>query len=126
MRPRPDATLRDRFVAYLRGNARGRDSALTARRLCPVFGLPVTESGMRVFRALVHEAIESGELICTGNTGYYVPSSLDEIRETVGRLRSEAHELLERASATERLARECFRRPMQPSEQSALPFAESA
>lgn len=88
-----------RFVAYLQGCAVGRAHARTAKQLGAV--LDVSD---RALRELAHEATEAGVLVCADNAGYFVPASPTEVDETVGRLRSQAHEMLSRAQALAKLA----------------------
>lgn len=91
------------FVDHLRQHAVGRRRALTARAIRARLGY-----ADRYLRLLAHEATARGLLICADNAGYFVPASEAEVREAVGRLRSQASEMLARAEALERLARERF------------------
>lgn len=92
-----------RFVAHLQAHAVGRARALTAKQLGAV--LDVSD---RALRELAHEATEAGVLVCADNAGYFVPATSTEVDETVGRLRSQAHEMLSRASTLARLAHDRF------------------
>ena len=92
-----------RFVAHLQAHAVGRARALTAKHL----GVALDVSD-RALRELAHEATEAGVLICAANAGYFVPATSTEVDETVGRLRSQAHEMLSRASTLARLAHDRF------------------
>lgn len=60
----------------------------------------------RALRVLAHAATERGILICADNAGYFIPTSPDEVTVAIGRLRSQAFEMLTRAKTLERLARE--------------------
>lgn len=92
-----------RFVAHIHAHAIGRARALTAKQLGAV--LDVSD---RALRELAHEATEAGVLVCADNAGYFVPATSTEVDETVGRLRSQAHEMLSRASTLTRLAHDRF------------------
>lgn len=91
------------FVAYLQTHAHGKANARTAKALATALDL-----GDRELRVLAHEATESGVLVCADNAGYFVPATAVEVEETVGRLRSQAHEMLGRASTLAKLASERF------------------
>lgn len=88
-----------RFVAHLQAHAVGRARALTAKHLGAA--LDVSD---RALRELAHEATDAGVLICADNAGYFVPATPAEVDETVGRLRSQAHEMLSRATTLAKLA----------------------
>ncbi len=92
-----------RFVAHLQSHAVGRAQAWTAKQLSAA--LDVSD---RALRELAHEATEAGVLVCADNAGYFVPATSTEVEETVGRLRSQAHEMLARAGALAKLAHERF------------------
>lgn len=95
------------FVTRLRAHARSRECALTARQLRDRWGY--TD---RQLRALVQQAAERGHLVVADNHGYFVPVSEAEIREAVGRLRSQAIEMLARARQVEQLATMAFAMPV--------------
>lgn len=103
-----DLELADRFVRHLRIYARGEGQAITAVELCPALGLKPNGQGRRHLRACVHHAIESGELVASGQNGYWIPATEAEARGSAARLRSEAREMEQRAQATERLAARMF------------------
>lgn len=88
-----------RFVAHLQSHAVGRAQAWTAKQLSAA--LDVSD---RALRELAHEATEAGILVCADNAGYFVPATSTEVEETVGRLRSQAHEMLTRATTLAKLA----------------------
>ena len=94
------------FYAYLTQHAQGRAQAITARDLGAALALG--PNGDRALRALVHAANELGLLVVADNTGYFVPASPSEVEEAIGRLRSQATEMLERAKRIENLARQTF------------------
>jgi len=98
----------EQFYQHLRCHAVGRINAIPARDL--VEALDLGESGDRILRALAHEANEQGLLVCTGNDGYYIPTSPDEVSETTGRLRSQAVKMIQRANHLEEIARQHFQR----------------
>lgn len=106
-----DLELCDRFVAFLRAFAVGEAQAKTAATLCAGLDLPDTPQSRRNLRACAQHASKAGHLVCSGNAGYFVPASAQEAKGTVGRLRSEAHEMLARATRTERLMARTFGNP---------------
>lgn len=106
-RPNPDDV--GEFVAYLTQAARGRGEAKRARELTGRLGFRD-----RYLRSLAHEANRAGILVCADNAGYYIPADEAEVGETVGRLRSQAFEMLTRAALLERLAGGRFRKPRAP------------
>lgn len=103
-----DLELYPRFMAFLRAHARGEAHAITAKTLCPALGLEATPQARRHLRACAQHASASGDLVCSGNAGYYVPASADEARGASARLRAEAFELLKRADQADRLTQEAF------------------
>jgi len=94
------------FYAYLIQHAQGRAQAITARDLGAALALG--PNGDRALRALVHAANELGLLVVADNAGYFVPTSPAEVEEAIGRLRSQATEMLERARRIESLALKTF------------------
>lgn len=106
-----DVDLYDRFVSYLRAFAVGSQHAQTAVTICAALGLDSGEGSRRALRACAHQASRCGVLICSGQTGYYVPGSPADVRATTTRLRSEAAELKERADRMEQIALIHFERP---------------
>lgn len=115
-----DLQLCDRFVAFLRSFARGEAHAMTAATVCAGLGLPGTPQDKRNLRACAQHASKAGHLVCSGNSGYFVPASAEEAKGTSARLRSEAHELLARADRTERLMAEAFAVPESRMERPGL------
>ncbi len=102
--PHPDDV--ETFVEYLRRAARGRTEARTAREINAALGFRD-----RYLRALAHSANAAGILVCADNSGYFVPIDSAEVAQTIGRLRSQAFEMLSRATLLERLAGVSFRKP---------------
>lgn len=94
------------FYDYLTTHACGRDNAITARDLTNV--LELGPEGPRKCRQMIHAANEADLLICSGNDGYFIPTSSEEARETVGRLRSEAYEMINRAGILDALIDQHF------------------
>lgn len=90
------------FYAHLANVAAGRPNAIPARLL--VATLRLGANGDRVLRALAHRATELGLLLCADNSGYFVPNAPAEVEEMVGRLRSQAAEMNQRAARIESLA----------------------
>jgi hypothetical protein len=80
----------------LQRHAQGRANAKTARWLVANLGMNKA-TGDRLLRAIANAATENGLLICTGNAGYWLPDSLAEAEETIGRLHSQGVQMLERA-----------------------------
>lgn len=94
------------FHAHLATHAAGRTNAIPARDL--VTALRLGANGDRLLRALAHRATELGLLLCADNSGYFVPSTPQEVEEMVGRLRSQAAEMNERARTIENLSVQHF------------------
>lgn len=95
-------------VAYLRQHAVGESHAVTASVLCRAIGIQPTEQGKRIIRGIVHQAVARGELICSGQSGYFVPATREEAESSLGRLTAEARSLRMRAEAARRLVIEKF------------------
>lgn len=79
----------------------------------------------RYVRLLAKTALEHGHLVCTGNAGYFVPANRVECQETIGRLRSQAFEMLDRAKRLEREADDHFDSEPEPRP-SRTPLLDSA
>ncbi len=94
------------FHAYLSEHARGQANALTARDLAAA--LDLGRHGDRRLRQLVHAANDAGLLVVADNGGYFIPSSPGEVDEAVGRLRSQAAQMMDRARRIENLAMQHF------------------
>ena len=94
------------FVAYLSRHANGRSNALTARNLTAA--LKLGANGDRYLRALVHAANDAGHLVVADNCGYFMPAEPSEVDEAIGRLRSQAAEMMERARRIESLSTQKF------------------
>ena len=103
-----DAELYDRFLKHLGASAKGEAHAVTAATLTVVLGLPTSEQGKRVVRALAQQAVVNSELVCTSDAGYYVPASKAEVDAACKRLRSQAFAVLERARKAESLGSKRF------------------
>jgi hypothetical protein len=102
MKPTPPATTDvERFYHFVHTHAHGKANAITARNLGEALSLGA--SGDRKLRALVHAANESGLLIVADDSGYFEPDTPEECDESVGRLKSQAAEMLERARRIEAL-----------------------
>lgn len=104
----PDLELSDRFVRYLRGFAVGEKQAQTAVTICTALGLEPTETNRRTLRACSQHLNQAGVLVCSGQSGYFVPSTPAEATASARRWRSDARELSKRADRLERLARDAF------------------
>lgn len=98
--PRITTEQVNRLVAYLSEHAFDRRHARTWRLIAS--DLRLGKNADREIRALANAANESGHLICTGNSGYWLATGPDDIRETAGRLRSQAQKMLRRAAEIER------------------------
>jgi len=102
MKPTPPNTADvNRFYQFVHVHAHGKANAITARVLTESLNLGA--SGDRKLRALVHAANESGLLIVADDHGYFEPDTPEECDESVGRLMSQAAEMLERARRIEAL-----------------------
>lgn len=93
-----------RFLADLQGRDPGEAHAVTAAQLTRALGLPTTESGKRIVRALAQRAVADGHLVCSTDAGYFLPASPQEVAASVARLRSGASELWARANRASELA----------------------
>jgi hypothetical protein len=87
------------FVEWLRTNAFGRDNAKTALQVSVALELGRRASGRivdgdRICRALANAARKSGQPVCSGNNGYWLPASPEEADETIGRLKSQGADML--------------------------------
>ena len=102
------ADIDDRFVSYLHAYAVGADKAQTAVTICAALGLAPNEQSRRILRACAQQASRDGHLVCSGQKGYYVPSSPAEVQASTARLRAEAGELWKRAKRVDQLAAERF------------------
>lgn len=99
--PAPNPADVDRFYQFIHLHAHGKANAITARVLAQSLGLG--DNGDRKLRALVHAANESGLLIVADDHGYFEPDTPEECDESVGRLMSQAAEMIERARRIEAL-----------------------
>lgn len=106
MTPRVDGEQVSRFVAHLQEHALGRANAQTARQLSR--SLHLGPNGDRLLRALAHAATEAGIVVCTGNSGYWLPETQAEAEETIGRLYSQGTEMIRRANALRALVSRRF------------------
>jgi hypothetical protein len=103
-----DVELYDRFLSYLRAFAVGADHAQTAVTICGALGLEPNEDSRRQLRSCAQQASRCGVLICSGQRGYFVPSSPADVLATTSRLKAEAGELWRRAKRMEQMADEQF------------------
>jgi hypothetical protein len=94
------------LVEHLERNASGRGNALRARAINARLGY-----NERTCRALVQEANRAGVLVAADNVGYFIPATAEEVDQAIGRLRSQAFEMLSRAHTLARLAATKFNRP---------------
>jgi hypothetical protein len=94
------------FYDFLTEHANGQAHAMTARDLAAE--LMLGKSGDRRLRQLVHAANEAGLLVVADNAGYFIPLFPSEVDEAVGRLRSQAAEMMERARLIESLSMSKF------------------
>lgn len=68
----------------------GRENAISAEQLRERIGA----KDDRQVRALVSEARKKGQVICSGNEGYYLHSNDQELREFVDKLEQQAKSIL--------------------------------
>jgi len=94
------------FMAYLTEHALGQRNAIEAKHLGPRLG--IHHDVDRRLRELIRRAIGLGLLVCSGNTGYFIPLGLDEVDRCNSRLASQAMDTLERVRLTNLLARQTF------------------
>jgi len=105
-KPLIDDVLVRRVFDHLSANARGKGGALPARTISAE--LELGPNGDRILRAAIHRANEINLLIVADNDGYFVPESMSEVEEAIGRLRSQAAEMMDRARRIEALASQTF------------------
>lgn len=104
--PAAKAGAVDSFCAYLEQHARGRDHAIFGKHLAVALGLG--RNWDRKLRALANAANANGILVCTGDRGYFIAASFDEVEETIGRLESQALDMLKRIKTLRALAARQF------------------
>lgn len=102
----PDQAEVDKFSDFIHANAHGKANAIPARILAQ--RLDLGPNGDRKLRALVHAANEKGLLILADNVGYFEPATPEECDESVGRIESQAFEMLERARRIKALVTQNF------------------
>ena len=68
----------------------GRENAISMREIADLLDLDST----RPVRKLINEARTDGTLICSGDNGYWLPESLEEVRDSYNRSRSMALSIL--------------------------------
>ena len=67
----------------------GKENAISAERLRARIGV----KNDREVRQCVGAARLSGQLICSGNAGYYIPATREEVREYVNRIEAQARSM---------------------------------
>jgi len=77
--------LLDMFRSVLK---EGRENALTAREIHKLIGVDD-----RQCRALTETLRLEGVFICSSNDGYYLPATVDEMRQTYWRIASQAEKM---------------------------------
>lgn len=115
--PKAKSASVDAFCAYLQQNANGRPNAIFGRHLA--VALRLGKNWDRKLRALANAANAKGVLVCTGDRGYFIAASFDEVEETIGRLESQALDMLKRIKTIRALAARNF-----PAEHLALRQAQ--
>jgi hypothetical protein len=76
-----------------------KDKPITARELSLRWG--TTPRGVRL---IINELRVSGTPICSDNKGYWIPANVDEMAETVRRIRAHA---LQELTAMSKMAKAC-------------------
>lgn len=104
--PKAKAGAVDAFCAYLEQHAQGRENAIFGKHLAVALGLG--RNWDRKLRALANAANAKGVLVCTGDRGYFIAASLDEVEETIGRLESQAIDMMKRIKTVRALAARKF------------------
>ena len=101
---RPAEPSADELAAFVEALGHGRSQARTAEQLADALGLPGgSENRKRRVRLLAEYASKS-HLVAADNDGYYRVACADEVEQTIGRLTSQAHRMLERARTLRALA----------------------
>jgi len=126
--PHPNNVTADRAKAlydYLHVHAFGTANARRAQQI--VRDLHLGANGDRWLRAAVNVAAKNGLLICTGNEGYFIPASFEELEETMQRMSGQIAQMSKRLALMRELAQRQFhfklplRRPA-PVIQEQLPI----
>lgn len=114
-----DSELR-RFIAAV---PRGSANAITAAELCHRLGyvergrIP-TDNDKRVIRNLREHAYTAGVVVLGDNSGYFIPTSLEDGERAFGRRLSQAHDMIDGV----RSEREALARMLAAGGQLALPL----
>lgn len=116
-----DLELYDRFVAYLKAYAVGQGQAQTAVTICLALGLEPDESSRRQLRACAEQADARGDLVCSGQTGYYLPASPQEVFAATAPWKSQARQMSKRARRMEERAAELFELREEPEPEPERP-----
>lgn len=74
---------------------RGKDAAWSAAKLAAATG-----TDKRTVRLLVSEARQDGVLICSGNSGYWLPGNRDELYRSYVRMKAQARSIFRVLGAT--------------------------
>jgi len=91
---------------YLQRHANGKANARRAQQLMREMNLGA--NGDRWLRAAVNVAAQNGLLICTGNEGYFIPASFEELEETMQRMSSQIAQMSKRLALMRQLAQRQF------------------
>lgn len=84
----------------------GRSNAIHVKDLAKIMW--VSERALRI---MINAARDNGELICTGDTGIWLPEDEADVRESYGRQRSMALSILKSATGARRFLRAAEKNP---------------
>jgi hypothetical protein len=113
--------LYDRFLAYLRAYAVGAAHAQTAVTICAALSLEPNEDSRRQLRACAEQASRCGVLVCSGQRGYFVPATPQEVLASVAPWESQAREMSRRARRQREIAAEHFALRDEPDPEPVRP-----
>lgn len=103
------------FYALLEAKGRGQTNAVKALEVANQLGYTgPRDTKERLMRALHHACIESGRAVCSGNAGYWLPVSMEEVQESTRRWRSQAADMNAKATLLEQAAARELARPVPP------------
>lgn len=101
---RPAEPSAAEIAAFVDALGHGREQARTAEQIADVLALPGGSENRKRRVRLLAEYASKCNLIAADNDGYYRVASADEVEQTIGRLTSQAHRMLERARTLKALA----------------------
>lgn len=80
----------------------GEGAAWSAAKLAAA-----TDTDKRTVRRLVSEARQDGVLVCSGDSGYWLPGNRDELSRSCARMMAQARNIFRALRATRKALRDC-------------------